>query len=117
MDYSSFAQHGVHHGPEVFEQRRSVPVVVTLDRAQAVAIVLCLPALLPLHRMGIVEADQPLAIRPMQRQRIVQPVRLLRRRRHLRHHKADPVAAFRIDDEHLPIEIEQYIQPVAPAHQ
>jgi len=50
----------------------------------------------------------------MQRERIVQAVRLLRRRRHLRHHKADPVAAFRIDDEHLPIEVEQYIQGRIP---
>jgi len=35
-------------------------------------------ALLPGHGMGVVEADQSLAIRPMERERIVDAVRLLR---------------------------------------
>src|SRR5208282_3595100 len=52
--------------------------------------VLRLAALLPRDRMGIVEADQPFAIRPVQRQRVVQPVRLVRRHRHPRHHEANP---------------------------
>jgi hypothetical protein len=60
--------------------------------------------------VGIVEADQPLAIRPVQRQRIVEAMRLLRRNRHLRHDKAYPVTAFGINDEYLPVEFQQYIK-------
>ena len=70
--------------------------------------VLCLTALLVCHRMGVVEADQSLAIGPMQCQRIVETVRLLRRHRHLCDDKADPVAALGINDEHLPVEFEQH---------
>ena len=72
--------------------------------------VLCLPALLARYRMGVVEANKPLAIRSVQRQRIVQPVRLLRRYRHLSHNERDPVAAFWIDDQHLSVEIEKHIK-------
>ena len=39
--------------------------------------VLWLTALLRCHRMGIVEADQPLSIRPVQGQRVIDSVRLL----------------------------------------
>ena len=70
--------------------------------------VLGLPARLPRDRMGFVEANQPLAVRPVQRQRIVQSVRLLRR--YLSHNEAHPVAALRIDDQPLPIEVEQHIK-------
>jgi hypothetical protein len=59
-------------------------------------------AVLPLRRrMGIVEADKPLPIRAVQRQRVVPPVRLLRRRRNPRHHEPDPMATLRVHDEHL----------------
>ena len=66
--------------------------------------------LLPPHRMGVVETDQPLSTRPVQRQRVVQPVRLLRRRRHSRHDEPDPVAALRIHDENLPVEVQEHIE-------
>jgi hypothetical protein len=60
--------------------------------------------------MGIVEADQPLAVRSMQYQRIVEAVRLLPGCWHTRHAEPDPVAALRIHDEHLPVEVEQHIE-------
>jgi hypothetical protein len=72
--------------------------------------VLRLAALLARHWMGVVEADQPLAIRPVQRQRIIQAVRFLRRRRHSRHHEPDPMAALRVDDEYLPVEVQEHIK-------
>ena len=67
-------------------------------------------ALLPRDRMGVVEADQPLAIRPVQGERVVDAVRLLRRCRHPRHHEPNPVAAFRVHHENLPVEVEQQIE-------
>ena len=96
--------------PEIAEQRRRVPVLVRLDRPQPVAMVLRLAALLPRHRMGVVEADQPLAAGAVQRQRVIKPVRLLRRHRRPRHHEADPMAALRVHDEHLAVEVEQHIK-------
>jgi hypothetical protein len=60
--------------------------------------------------MGIVEADQPLAIRPMQRERVVDAVRLLRRYRHPRHDEPDPVTALRVHHENLPVEVEKHIE-------
>jgi len=51
--------------------------------------------------MGIVEADQTLALGAMQRKGIVDAMRLLRRYRHPRHHEPDPVAAFRVYHENL----------------
>lgn len=72
--------------------------------------VLRLAALLPRHRMGVVEADQPLAIRPVQRQRVVDAVRLLRRFRHPRPHEANPMAALGVNHENLSIEVEQHIE-------
>jgi hypothetical protein len=64
----------------------------------------------PADRMCIVEADQPLAIRTMQCERIVDTMRLLRGHRHPRHDKADPMPARWIDHENLPVEIEQRIE-------
>src|SRR5207248_7897087 len=54
--------------------------------------VLRLATLLSRHGMSVVEADQPLAIRAVQRERVVDAVWLLRRRRHPRHDEPDPVA-------------------------
>jgi hypothetical protein len=56
----------------------------------------------PIDRMRIVKADQPLAIGPMQCERVVDAVWFLRRHRHSRHDKADPMAARWIDHENLP---------------
>src|SRR5438874_6863182 len=50
-------------------------------------------------RMGIVETNQPLAIRPMQCERVVDAVRLLRRPRHPCHDKAYPMATGWIEHE------------------
>jgi hypothetical protein len=60
--------------------------------------------------MGVVEAGQPLAVRSMQRERIVQPMRFRRRHRHARHDEPDPVATLRIHHENLPVEIEKDIE-------
>jgi hypothetical protein len=62
------------------------------------------------NRMSIVKADHPLAIRPMQRQRVVDAMWLLRRHRHPRYHEADPMPASWIDHENLAIEVEQDIK-------
>ena len=60
--------------------------------------------------MGIVESDQPLAVRPVQRQRIVDAVRLLRRDWHPRHRKPDPVTTLRVRYENLPVKVEKHIE-------
>jgi hypothetical protein len=44
--------------------------------------VLRLATLPPTDRMSIIESDQPLAVGSVQRQRIIEAVRLLRRHRH-----------------------------------
>ena len=72
--------------------------------------VLRFTTLLPRDRMGIIEADQPLAVRPVQRQRVVDAMRLLRRHRRPRHHEPDPVTALRVHDENLAVEVEQHIE-------
>ena len=72
--------------------------------------VLRITAFLPADRMRVVEPDQPLALRPVQRERVVDAVRLLRRRRHSRHHEPDPVAALRVHHEDLPVEVEKHIE-------
>ncbi len=72
--------------------------------------VLRITAFLPADRMRVVEPDQPLALRPVQRERVVDAVRLLRRDRHSRHHEPDPVAALRVHHENLPVEVEKHIE-------
>jgi hypothetical protein len=47
--------------------------------------VLRLATLLPADRMSIIESDQPFALRSVQRQSIIEAVRLLRRHRYPRH--------------------------------
>jgi hypothetical protein len=66
----------------------------------------------PLARgwMGVVEANQPLTIRPVQRERIVDAVRLLRRRWYPRHNEPDPMATVRVHHENLPVEVEKQIE-------
>ena len=78
------------------------------------AMVLRFAALLPPDRVGVVEADQPLAFRPVQRERVVDAMRLLRRHRHSRHHEPDPVAAFRVHHENLPVKVEKHIEGRVP---
>ena len=67
-------------------------------------------ALLPRHRMGVVEPDQPLAIGSMQGERVVDSMRLLRRSPYACHHESDPVAAARVHHENLPVEIKKQIE-------
>lgn len=72
--------------------------------------VLRVPSNLPFHWMGVVESNEPFANRTVQRQRIVDAVRLLGRHRYPRHHEFDPVVSRRIDNEDLPIEIQKHIE-------
>ena len=72
--------------------------------------VLRLAALLRRHRMGIVEADQPLAIRAVQRKRVVDAVGLFLRHRHARHDESDPVTPLGVHHENLPVEVEKDIE-------
>ena len=58
----------------------------------------------------VVETGQSLTIRTVQRRRIVEAVRLFRRHRDACHDEPDPMAAFRINDEHLPVEVEECIE-------
>ena len=60
--------------------------------------------------MGVIEADQPLAIRAVQGERVVDAMRLLRRYRNPRHREPDPMAALRVHHENLPVEVEKYIE-------
>ena len=54
---------------------------------------------------------------PVQRERVVDAVRLLRRHRHPRHDEPDPVATLRVDHENLPVEVEKHIEGrVTPLH-
>lgn len=68
--------------PEVRDQRCSVAVAVGPNGAQSVFVILLGPPFVT-HLMGIVESHQPGAVGPVQRQRIVKPMRLLCRDRHL----------------------------------
>ena len=72
--------------------------------------ILRISSLLPFHRMGIVEPNLAFAVRPVQRERVVDAVRLLRRDLHPRHHEPDPMAALRVHHENLPVEVEQHIE-------
>jgi hypothetical protein len=61
-------------------------------------------------RMSIVESDQPLAIGSVKRQRIVEPVWSFSGNRHAPDDKLNPITTRRIDDEHLPVQIEQHVE-------
>jgi len=65
--------------------------------------VLRFTALSPADRMGVIEPDQSLTLRPVHRERVVDAVRLLRRHRHPRHHEPDPMTALWVHHEHLPV--------------
>jgi hypothetical protein len=73
-------------------------------------------ALASANWMGIVEPHQPLAVRPVQCQRIVEAVRFLQGCRHTRHREPDPVAALRVHDEYLSVEFEQQIEAGVACH-
>ena len=60
--------------------------------------------------MRIVEPDQPVSGFIVQRQRILQPMRPLRRDGDLLHLELDPMLTGRIDDEGFAIEIEKCVE-------
>ena len=62
-------------------------------------------AALPANRMSVVEPDQPLTVRPMQGERAVEPMRLLRRCLNAPHDEPHPMTTFWIHDEHLSVEV------------
>jgi len=62
------------------------------------------------YRMGVVEADQSLAIRPVQSERVVQSVWLLLRHGHRCHDEPNPVATIRVHHENLPVEVQKHIK-------
>lgn len=57
-----------------------------------------------------VEADQPLALRPVQGERVVEPVRLLGRDGNPGDDEPDPVLAVRVHHQDLVIEVEQRVE-------
>ena len=57
-----------------------------------------LAASAPADRMGIIEADQPFARRPVKRERVIEAVRLFRRGRNAGDDELHPMAALGIDD-------------------
>jgi len=74
------------------------------------AMILRLAELLPGNRVSVIETYQPLPIRAVKGQRIIQPMRLGRRHGHPGHHKSDPMTALGIHDEHLPVKVEKHIE-------
>jgi hypothetical protein len=60
--------------------------------------------------MGIVEAHEPLAVGTMERERIVETMGFPWRWRHARDHETNPTPAGGVDDEDLPIEIDEKVQ-------
>ena len=65
---------------------------------------------LPPDRVRIVEANEPFAIRSMQRQRIFNPMRPFLAHGHTTNDEPNPMAGFRVDHQHLPVEIQQQIE-------
>ncbi len=70
-----------------------------------------LATLPPRDRMSVVEADQPLAIRSVQSERVIQSMGLLRRHRHASQDEPRmPMAALRVHHENLPVEVKKQIE-------
>ena len=61
-------------------------------------------------RMGVVEADKPRTVRSVQCQRVIEPVRFLRGRRHTVDTEAHPVPSGHVNHEDLTVQIQQRIQ-------
>ena len=60
--------------------------------------------------MRIVKTDKALTIRPVQRQRIIEPVRLRLCCSDPSNNEPDPMPGFRIDNEDLAVQVKQAIQ-------
>ena len=65
---------------------------------------------LPANGVCIVESHQSLAISSMQRKRVIQSVRFLRRDRYQINHKANAVSSFGVDDEREVVQIKERIK-------
>jgi hypothetical protein len=61
----------------------------------------------PFDRMSVVEADQALAMLSMQRQRIIEAVRLGLANRDALDDEPDPMPSLWIDDKNLPVQVKQ----------
>jgi len=72
--------------------------------------ILRLSALLCADGMGIVESHQAFTAGPVQRERIVQAMRLFGYDGNLRYHKPDPIPRFGINDERQPVEVKQRVE-------
>ena len=64
----------------------------------------------PADRMGIVEADQPFARRPVKRERVIEAVRPRRRCRNAGDDELHPMTALGIDNEHLSVEVQKRVK-------
>lgn len=70
----------------------------------------------PTDGMGIVEADEAFAVRPMQGQRVVQPVRFCWRRGTRVTTKPTQMTAGRVDDQNLAVQVEEKVQRLIVLH-
>src|ERR1017187_7250936 len=62
------------------------------------------------HPMRVVESHQTFTIRTMQRQRIVEAMRLRFARWNTADSEPDPMPGLRVDDQYLPVQLEQGVQ-------
>jgi hypothetical protein len=108
---------GINLPPEVGEKRRSILISVWPNRLQAMSMIIGSrttagrPAA-KRNRMGVVEADQSLALFIVQRQALAQTVWTFRGRRNLLHNKPDLVFAFGINKECHSIENQELLETV-----
>ena len=72
--------------------------------------VLWLASMLSSHRMSVIESNKALSAPTVQRQRVIQSVRLLRRRRNPRDNKPNPVPALRVYNQNQAIQVEQRVE-------
>jgi hypothetical protein len=62
------------------------------------------------NRVRVVKAYETLSLVVMKRERIAQAVQTFRRSGHAPDRESHPVPAGRIDDHHLPVEVQQRVQ-------
>src|SRR5258708_2157591 len=96
--YTSLLQNCVSHDPKIGKKISGATIIIGLNTSQPMAVV---ERLLFSNGVGVIEPNQPFAIRGMQGQGIVEPMRLCRSRRHPTNDEFYPMAASRIDDHDL----------------